>query len=121
RNGAEHIEKKTYPGLNSEPTFVAVLVNRASVDILENQIRFAPGSHSRIEQFRDVWMGHLAENLSFALEALEPAMRGHREVQEFDRNMSHKPPIIALGKPDTTHAALSNRREQSVGANLLTT
>ena len=112
----QHIEEQAETGLDSQRMFAAVAVDAQTVHVLEDEIRLARRRHPRIDEVRDVRVGEPGENVAFAPEPLFAGAPQQREVQQLDRRAPFEAAVAALGQPHAAHAALTDSRDQAVGA-----
>ena len=75
--------------------------------------------HARIDEVRDVRVRQLGEDVAFAPESLLAGAAHQRNVQQLDRRTSFEAAVAALGQPDAAHPALTDTRDQPVGAERL--
>ncbi len=98
---------------------VAIAIDRLAVDVFQDEIRLTAGRDAGIDQPRDIRMVQPGEQAALALESLLAARRAgahQREIQQLDRGTPLEAAVGALGEPDRAHAALTDRRNQSIGA-----
>jgi len=60
-----------------------------------------------------------SQNIAFAFESFFGGASRECDTDKLDRSLPLEPAVTAFGQPDAAHSALSNLRNQRVGANRL--
>src|SRR5580692_94547 len=116
---AQHTQKQADAGFDAQTLLIAVAINVLPFDKLKDQVRLPAGRYSCIHQLRDVGMRQPTENAALAFESTFAAFPHLCDMDELHRHFSLKAPIVALGQPNASHAALADLRNQRIRSNSL--
>ena len=116
RYSFQSIEEQENARPDVESVLIAVSVDGFAINVLQDEKRLARSGHSRIDEFRDVWMCETAQNSTFAFESLGAASPHQGDIQHFYRDAPLKPTVVSLGEPNGAHSAMANLRDQGIDA-----
>lgn len=99
-----------------EAFLVAPFVDRESIDVLHDDVRAAVVGGAAIEEAGNIGVIEGGDNLPFAAEALEDAVRLHAAVDDFDGDLFVVGFVGAVGEINGTHATAAEGLVDGVGA-----
>src|ERR1700751_4299369 len=120
RDRPQHFQKHLNARTNIEVMLIAILINLGAIYVFENKIWLSSTRYPSVNEISDVFMGEKRKNFTLSPESLFAGLSHQREIQELHGDSAFKKSIVALGKPDTSHAALANLRDQAVNTKGLT-
>ena len=119
RDGGEHVEEQPDARGHVERALVAVAIDVLAAHVFEHEVRLADRRHARVDQAGDRRMRQAREDRAFTPEAIFTLAADQRRVQQLDRRVPFEAAVAAPRQPHRAHAAMTDRRDQRVGANLL--
>ncbi len=118
RHRRQDVEKHANTIAHTQPLAVAVRIDRLAGDVFQHEIRLADRRHAGIDDPGDLGVRQAAEDASFAREPRFAGAADERGVQQLDGDPAVVAPVGALGQPHAAHAAVADRLDQPVRAQL---
>src|ERR1700676_5511603 len=98
---------------------LAILVQRAALDVLHHEVRAAVLGRAAIEQPRDVGMREAGQDLPLVAEVPQDLLRIHAPSDQLERDLLLKMTVGADSTVDSSHAALRHFFSDVVWPNTL--
>ncbi len=100
---------------NGELMAVAVLRDRNTGDVFHGEVRPPIGGHAGVQHLGDIRMGHDRQRLALGVEAGDDLLGVHAQLDHLERHLATYR-FLLLGEVDGSHASLTERGDDSVGA-----
>ena len=115
----KNCQKNVNSRTNVKTVLVAITVDLGHRRRTQEQDKVVRRSYTRVDEICDMFVGEKRKNSSLTPESLFTGLPHQREVQELHCHPAFKTSIVALRKPDTSHAALADLRDQPVNTEYL--
>src|SRR6201996_5981909 len=119
-NGVEHLEEEPKSRIDVKARFIAVLIDRLTVDVLEHEIGLACSGNTGVDEFGDVRIGEQCEDSAFAPKAPFARFAEKGDVEELECDGALEPSVDAARAPDASHSTLADVRFDAEGTDDLT-
>ena len=113
-DGLADLEQKLHPALHRQPTPVAVLEQRRSVDELHHEVGEAVLGDAAVEERRDVRVLEVGHHLPFEAEPLQNLLGSEHRAHDLDRDLAVVGAVGPLPEVDPPHPARTELLEHAV-------